>query len=66
MDVAVEAAPEGHPSGTGRVAVVFVDIDGFRNVNTAHGNRGGDALLLEVARRLLATVRERLCNSKRL
>ena len=43
---------------TGRVAVVFVDIDGFRNVNTAHGNRGGDALLLEVARRLSATVRE--------
>ncbi len=43
---------------TGRVAVVFVDVDGFRNVNTAHGNRGGDALLVEVTRRLLATVRE--------
>jgi diguanylate cyclase (GGDEF)-like protein/PAS domain S-box-containing protein len=39
------------------VAVVFVDVDWFKDVNTAHGHAGGDDLLSEVAGRLAGSVR---------
>jgi diguanylate cyclase (GGDEF)-like protein len=47
----------GHElAATGRsrkaVGVVFIDLDGFKQVNDRHGHRGGDAVLIEVARRL--------------
>ncbi len=54
LQLALEPATVGH----GGVAVALVDIDGFRMVNTAHGTGGGDALLLEAARRMSATVDE--------
>lgn len=41
----------------GDPCVVFVDIDGFKHVNDTHGHKVGDALLIEVAARLQATVR---------
>lgn len=40
------------------VAVVFVDVDGLNEVNTAHGERAGDQLLVEMASRLSRAVRE--------
>lgn len=42
-----------------RVAMLFLDVDKFKHLNDSHGHDAGDQLLIEVARRLRAAVRER-------
>ncbi|MCH8213968.1 MAG: diguanylate cyclase, partial [Proteobacteria bacterium] len=39
-------------------ALVFVDLDGFKEINDTHGHEAGDRVLKEVAGRLSASVRE--------
>ena len=53
LGVALDAAAaEGHG-----VAVAYLDLDRFKAVNDVHGHAVGDALLIQVAKRMLAELR---------
>ncbi|ATL28702.1 diguanylate cyclase CdgB [Streptomyces formicae] len=54
-------APQGDDDvddGTKGLAVLFCDLDGFKSINDRFGHHTGDAVLIEVARRLTSGVRD--------
>ncbi|APY87627.1 GGDEF domain-containing protein [Streptomyces alfalfae] len=55
-------APEGREGdaddGAKGLAVLFCDLDGFKSINDRFGHHTGDAVLIEVARRLTNGVRD--------
>jgi diguanylate cyclase (GGDEF)-like protein/PAS domain S-box-containing protein len=51
---ALDAALARSREAGGKVAVLFVDLDRFKEVNDAHGHRAGDQALQEIGLRLAA------------
>src|SRR6478735_6921885 len=47
-----------HDDGAKGLAVLFCDLDGFKSINDRFGHHTGDAVLIEVARRLTGAVRD--------
>ena len=54
LDQAMSASKRSHHHGT----LLFLDLDNFKSLNDTHGHSVGDLLLIEVAERLKACVRE--------
>jgi diguanylate cyclase (GGDEF)-like protein/PAS domain S-box-containing protein len=55
----LDAMVEQARSGRGLGALLYVDLDNFKNVNDARGHATGDALLVHAAARLTGAVRQR-------
>ena len=53
----LEQSLEQARSNSGSVALLFIDLDGFKGVNDAEGHRAGDEVLRIVAQRIASTVR---------
>lgn len=53
----LDAAFSGRTRGAPNFAVLFLDLDGFKDINDTLGHAAGDALINEVAQRLKMSVR---------
>jgi len=57
LDRANQALGRARAHG-GRTALMFLDLDGFKPVNDRFGHQAGDLVLVDIAERLRASVRE--------
>ena len=55
-DVIAMSSARAQRHGAGR-ALIYLDVDKFKAINDSHSHAGGDAVLMEFARRLKASVR---------
>ena len=53
LQEALKRARRGHSEG----ALLFIDLDRFKQINDGHGHAAGDAVLVEVSHRLTAALR---------
>lgn len=58
MEVIESALVRSRRRADYRFAVLYLDLDRFKNINDTLGHAAGDAVLVETARRLKASVRE--------
>ena len=58
LDQALHRISSGQASEGAKLAVMFIDLDGFKPINDSFGHAAGDEMLKDVARRLRAIVRE--------
>jgi len=56
LEALLDRAAQACDSGERRMALLYVNLDNFRPINDGYGLRAGDAVLVEVARRLTACV----------
>jgi diguanylate cyclase (GGDEF)-like protein/PAS domain S-box-containing protein len=61
FDQSVNHAIANAEASKKRLAVLFVDIDQFKQINDTFGHKGGDRLLQAIATRLESTVRQSDC-----
>lgn len=54
LQEALKRAQRGHSEG----ALLFIDLDRFKQINDSHGHAAGDAVLVAVSRRLTASLRD--------
>jgi len=58
LDLHLERALSAARRGNSSLCLLFIDLDHFKPVNDHYGHAVGDDLLVEVARRMLETIRE--------
>jgi diguanylate cyclase (GGDEF)-like protein len=56
-DLSLDSAIEQAASNGSRVAVAYIDVDRFKQVNDQHGHKIGDLYLQQIATRLASTIR---------
>jgi diguanylate cyclase (GGDEF)-like protein len=57
LEMAIDRAIKERERHGGEVSVLFVDVDGMKDVNDTYGHQAGDALLIELARLLSSSCR---------